>query len=260
MPVISSRQHALVKRLRALARASASDRLLLDGWHLFAEALDAGVPVDVVAVSGERTEAEAHALARAAARGARIYDVTRVVMDALSPVRSPTGVVAVARRPAALENAVLQPAPALVLLGLGIQEPGNVGAVVRAAAGAGATGVVFDGPSADPWSWKALRASMGTAFRIPVVRARDAAALVGTWQARGIRIAAAVPRGGTRMYDADFSRPTALLLGGEGSGVPDELAARADQRVSIPMAAGVESLNVAVAAAVLLYEARRQRT
>jgi TrmH family RNA methyltransferase len=256
--IISSRQHALVKRVRALARDGGVE-VLLDGWHLVDEALDATVPLDLVAVTGERSEAEARVLARAVARGARVHHVTRAVMDALSPVRSPTGVVAIARRPAHNPDAVLEPAPALVPVGLGIQDPGNVGALIRSAAASGATGVVFDTDSADPWGWKALRASMGSGFRLPVARVQDVPALVEAWRTRGIKAVAAVPREGTPMYTIDFARPTALLLGGEGSGLPDGLAARADGRVTIPMTGRIESLNVAAAAAVLLYEARRQR-
>jgi TrmH family RNA methyltransferase len=101
---------------------------------------------------------------------------------------------------------------------------------------------------------------MGSAFHVPVLRARSLAALIADWRAAGLRIVAAVPRGGTPMYDAGLREPCAILLGGEGAGLPDELADRADTRVSIPMRAGIESLNAAVAAALLLYEARRQRS
>jgi TrmH family RNA methyltransferase len=100
---------------------------------------------------------------------------------------------------------------------------------------------------------------MGGVFHLPVVRSRAIAALVEEWRRTGIQIVATVPRGGRPMYEVDFTTPTALLLGGEGAGLPDDLITAADTRVSVPMHGGVESLNAAVAAAVLLYEASRQR-
>ena len=187
-------------------------------------------------------------------------DVSGTVLNALSPVNSPTGVVASARRPSVAGSAIFDPAPALVLAATGLQDPGNAGAIIRSAAAAGATGVVLDESSADPWGWKALRASMGTAFHLPVLRSRAIRSLVKEWRDAGLRIVATVPRGGTPRYNVDFTNPTALLLGGEGAGLPDSLAESADVRVTIPMRGGIESLNAAVAAAVLLYEAQRQRT
>jgi TrmH family RNA methyltransferase len=191
--------------------------------------------------------------------GAEIVDVSGTVLNALSPVNSPTGVVASARRPSVDGNAILDPPPALVLAAIGLQDPGNAGAIIRSAAAAGATGVVLDESSADPWGWKALRASMGSAFHLPVLRSRAVASLVTEWRKAGVRIAATVPRGGTSMHDVDFTKPTALLLGSEGAGLPTALVEAADVRVTIPMRGGIESLNAAVAAAVLLYEAQRQR-
>ena len=141
------------------------------------------------------------------------------VLNALSPVNSPTGVVASARRPPVVGDAILDPAPALVLAASGLQDPGNTGAIIRSAAAAGATGVVLDESSADPWGWKALRASMGSAFHLPVLRSRAIGSLVNEWRKAGVRIAATVPRGGTSMHDVDFTKPTALLLGGEGAGL-----------------------------------------
>ena len=134
-----------------------------------------------------------------------------------------------------------------------------MGAIIRAAAAAGCTGIMVDDTSADPWGWKALRASMGSVFHVPVLRNPDVMSSIGACRTGGLQIVATVPRNGTSMYELDFSRPMALLLGAEGSGLPQALLKAADARVSIPMSASVESLNVAVAASLLLYEARRQR-
>jgi len=256
--VISSRQHPIVKEFRELARG-AGPLMLLDGWHLLGEAAAANLVVDKIAICGPPTAKEQIVVDRLRRNGARVIEVTGSVLNALSPVNSPTGVVASAGIPAVSSVSVLTPAPALVLAASGLQDPGNAGALVRSAAAAGATGVVLDELSADPWGWKALRASMGSVFHLPVVRSRAMASLIDEWRGAAVRIVAAMPRGGVSMYDVDFTVPTALLLGGEGAGLPDGLAAAAHLRVSIPMHGAIESLNAAVAAAVLLYEAQRQR-
>jgi TrmH family RNA methyltransferase len=258
LDAISSRHHPIVKEFRELARG-AGPSMLLDGWHLLGEAANANVVVEKIAICGPPTAKEQIVVDRLRRSGALVVEVTGSVLNALSPVTSPTGVVASARVPAASPASLLAPSPALVLAAAGLQDPGNAGAIIRSAAAAGATGVVLDELSADPWGWKALRASMGAAFQLPVVRSRALASLIKEWKAAGIRIVATVPRGGVSMYDVDFTKPIAVLLGGEGAGLPENLAAGADTRVSIPMHGAVESLNAAVAAAVLLYEAQRQR-
>ena len=101
---------------------------------------------------------------------------------------------------------------------------------------------------------------MGSAFHVPVVRTRALGARIEDGRRKKLRIIATVPRGGTPMYHVDFTQPSAVLLGGEGSGLPDEFVSAADDRVSIPMHGRIESLNAAVAAALLLYEAQRQRS
>jgi RNA methyltransferase, TrmH family len=256
--LITSRQHPIVKEFRDLARGD-RERMLLDGWHLLSEAASAQIPVDTIAICGPTSSAEQRVVDRLRRGGAQIVEVSGTVLNALSPVNAPTGVVASARRPAVAHTAIVTPSPALVLAATGLQDPGNAGAIIRSAAAAGATGVVLDDGSADPWGWKALRASMGSAFHLPVLRTRTLDTLIDDWRRAAIRIVAAVPRQGTPMHDMDFTPPTVVLLGGEGAGLPDQLIAKADARVTIPMRGGIESLNAAVAAALLLYEAQRQR-
>ena len=257
MAVITSRQHPIVKEFRELARGG-GPMMLLDGWHLLSEAVAAGIAIETLAICGPPTASEQGLIDRALRANARLVTVSGSVLNAISPVSSPTGVVASARKPVADSVSILK-APALVLGAVGIQDPGNVGAVIRSAAAAGASGVVVDDTTADPWGWKALRASMGSAFHVPVVRSRTFAALLHEWRAAGVGITAAVPRGGVSMHDVDFTGSTAILVGGEGSGLPPSLLTESDTRVSIPMSGLVESLNVGVAAALLLYEAKRQR-
>jgi len=256
--VITSRHHPLVKEFRELARG-AGPLMLLDGWHLLGEAAAARVTVEKIAICGPPTAREKAVVDSLRRAGAQVAEVSGSVLNALSPVNAPTGVVASARIPSVSSASVLVPAPALVLVAAGLQDPGNAGAIIRSAAAAGATGVVLDDLSADPWGWKALRASMGSAFHLPVVRSRAVAGLIKEWKSGGLQVVATVPRGGASMYDVNFAAPSAVLMGGEGNGLPEDLLASADVRASIPMRGAIESLNAAVAAAVLLYEAQRQR-
>jgi TrmH family RNA methyltransferase len=258
MPVVTSRQHPMVRQCRSILRGDDA-RLLLDGWHLLDDALAAGLPIAWVAVATNRAATERGLLDRAAAAGARVVEVTGEVLNAMSPVRSASGVVAVGERPVVDPRALLAPAPALLLAALGVQDPGNVGAVVRSADAAGATGVLLDEQAADPWGWKALRASMGSTFRLPVRRDPSALDRLRAWQRDGLRVIAADPRGGVPMYDLTLTGPLVLVLGGEGAGLPATVLAMSDTRVRVPMRPRVESLNVAVAAALLVFEAARQR-
>jgi TrmH family RNA methyltransferase len=255
---ITSRQHPIVRAFRSAARGE-SDAALLDGWHLLHDAVAAGVAIRTVAVCGAPGDARDAALVADLARQCDVLVVSRAVMDAMSPVRAPAGVVALASRRRSDIADVVRRWPPLVLVASDIQDPGNAGAIVRSAEAGGSTGVIFTGASADPWGWKALRAAMGSTFRLPVVLQPDSAATAAALARAQVRLVAAVPRGGTSMYNIDLSGPVALVLGGEGAGLADAVVRAADARLSIPMQAPVESLNVAVAAALLTYEARRQR-
>jgi RNA methyltransferase, TrmH family len=258
VPAITSRQHSIVKAFRTAARGGETTALV-DGWHLLEEAHRASLDVETIAVAGDPPDG-ARDLLRVVGRTARVVSVSTDVMQAISPVRTPSGVAALVRKRPSSIASLLSPFPALVIVAVDLQDPGNAGAVVRAAEAGGATGVVFCGVSADPWGWKALRAAMGSTFRLPVAREQDAATVSDELRRAGLVIVASVPRGGVAMHDVDFRSSTAVLLGGEGEGLPPALLETADRRVSIPMAEAVESLNVAVAAALLVYETRRQRT
>jgi RNA methyltransferase, TrmH family len=259
MERISSRHNPIVKRFRDLARAGASDdSMLLDGEHLVQEAIASELPIDVAAF-GEKAAGRLVTLAARARRaGAKTVTVTDPVLAALSPVQHPSGVVAIARRPAATTDHVLARRPQLVLMLNDVQDPGNVGAIVRVAEACGATGIVAGGGTADPFGWKALRGAMGSTFRIPVARHPLADALRSARQS-GARVFATVPRNGTPLRQCDLRGPVTVLLGGEGPGLPADLFDAADERLTIPMRPPVESLNVAIAAALIVYEASRQR-
>jgi TrmH family RNA methyltransferase len=257
MERISSRQNPVVKRFREVSRGGHPDLMVLDGEHLLAEAIGSGIQIDTVAFADRPAIGE---LMHAAERnGASVFTVSAQVLAAISPVREPSGVVAIAaKRHVPLDDAFTK-SPALVVILSGVQDPGNVGATIRAAEGCGATGVVCSDATADPFGWKALRGAMGSTFRLPVVAKQPGETAIAKARARGLRVVATTARDGTPLPECDLRGPVAILFGSEGRGLADPLVAAADVRVTIPMQPPVESLNVAVAAALVLYEAARQR-
>jgi RNA methyltransferase, TrmH family len=257
---ISSRQNPLVTRFRDAARRAGSHppEVLLEGATLVQEAIEAGWQPTVVALSEDAFATPSGAeLARTLDGRAEVVVVPSRVMDAISPVAAPSGVVALASVGSGRIEDVFRPAPALVVVAHEVQDPGNLGAVVRAAEAAGATGVLVCGQSAHPFGWKALRGAMGSAFRLPIAQA-PADEVLQTCRAHGLRVVALALEG-TPMERVDLVGPTALFVGAEGRGLPREIVDAADAVLTIPMRPPVASLNVAVASGVALYEARRQR-
>ena len=235
--------------------------VLLDGRHLVGEALASRVPVEVAAFASDAADGRLSELAaRCAAAGAQVITVPAALLSSLTPVRQPTGVVALGRIAGATVDAALraQP-PQLVVVLDGVQDPGNVGAIVRVAEACGASAVLTGPRTADPFGWKALRGSMGSAFRLPIASAASLGDALRAARAAGLRIFATAPRGGTPLRRAMLAGPAAILVGAEGSGPSTEALDAADESLTIEMRAPVESLNVSVAAALVLYEAARQR-
>jgi TrmH family RNA methyltransferase len=260
MTRISSRQNPAVKRFRELARTPDPHAVLLDGEHLLEEAIRSRVDISIVACSDRLPEERVAALTgRARDAGARMLLVTDDVMKAMSPVKEPSGVVAIAARRAVTIDEALGTPPQLALVLAGIQDPGNVGAIIRVAEACGVTGIVATRHTSDPFGWKALRGAMGSTFRVPVATGMALGDAVVEARRHGTRVLAAVPRDGTPLPRADLRGPVAALLGGEGGGLPQDAIDLADEHLTIPMRPPVDSLNVATAAALIVYEASRQR-
>lgn len=258
---LTRRQDPIVDRFRRAARRAPSEPcVLLDGEHLIRDAVTAGITLDVVMGTHERWEQLADLLAelRAQDHPIALYEVGPAVLDAASPTKTPSGIAALARwQPAPLEE-TFAGQPALTIGAVDVQDPGNFGAIVRSADALGASGVISVGASADPAGWKALRGTMGSAFRLPVARALLESTLAAA-RGAGAKIYAATADGAP-VEQCDLTGPVMLLLGSEGHGLPDSALEESNGRIAIPMRAGVNSLNVAVTAALLLYEARRQRS
>lgn len=258
--MITSTRHPLVLTLRRLGDHPRRDprRVLLDGPRLVADALDAGVMIETALVAADESESRlAPMVARLREAGARVHEAAPRVVQAAGRVVTSQGIVAVARRPAEADEAILAAPDLLLLVADGIQDPGNLGTMIRTALAAGATAVATVGRSADPFQPKALRASMGAAFRILIMHA-EAPPLRDALAARSVRILVADPRGAVEFTDAPLDPPVAIVIGNEAGG-PEPAWTPAGLRVRIPLYGPVESLNAAIAAAVLLYEAARCR-
>ena len=269
MSAAVTRQHSIVTRYRELAHTprpsdtpeTGERELLLDGLHLLTEALASQTRMVHAAFEHALLDnpAVAHLADRLKQNGVDVDVVTRKVIEAMSPVKTPSGAVGIARRAfATLDAAFDEGATPLVVLAHDVQDPGNVGALIRTSEAAAATAFVACGATADPFGWKSLRGSMGSALRLRVARASTRHA-IGAARRAGVRVVALDQSGRTSLFAADLRPPTAILLGSEGGGLPPELLEDVAERIAIPMARPVESLNVGVAAGLVLYEAFRRR-
>lgn len=241
---------------------------MVEGPAALRDALGAGAVVDELYVDAA-TWAEAFARAAdddpfvatvdlAAAAGATVWSLGPGVLDSVTDTVTPQGMLAVAPRVTATLDAVAA-AAGIVLVLVDIADPGNAGTLVRAAEASGAAGVVFAGTCTDPFGPKAVRAAAGSLLRLPIAESTDVADALDQLRAAGRSLAALVVDGGVAPEAVDLTGPVALLVGSEAHGLPDAVAADADTRITIPTAAAVESLNAAVAGAVVLFEASRQR-
>ena len=260
------RGHATIRLVRSLrrdrARRDAEGLFLAEGFHLAAEALSVRVDV-VLAITSpaiERSDEGVDLRERLRTSGVEVHETTDAVLQTLQDARSPQPLLLVVRRPPMGLAEVLDRTSGvpLVMATHGLQDPGNLGSVLRTAEAAGATGLVACGEGVDLFHPRVVRATMGSIFRLPVAAA-EAEPVLEDLQRRGIESVAADSRAPDGYDEADLTRPTALWIGGEGGGLPASVLERVSRRVRIPMAAGVESLSAGAAAAVLLYEAHRQR-
>ena len=263
--VIASRESRWLKRFRAALRGpapSADEPVAVEGARLVEDALRAGLGVEAVLLStaGERHLDRLRPYLGPAVHVLRTSDR---LFAGIADTQTPQGVAALVRTPRARFDDIVRSrgvvAPLVVVL-VGVQDPGNVGTILRAAEAFGATGAAAASGTAHHLAPKALRASAGSALRLPVLHGVPAPILLAQLRVAGLKLYAASPDPShTPAWAADLRGPTALLVGNEGAGLPAEVERSADARLRIPIATGVDSLNAAVAASVLLYEAARQR-
>ena len=250
----SARVVAAVKLQRHTGRLRAG-RFLAEGPNLV-EAAAARAMVEEVFATAAAADRH-HALLR----GLPVTLVTEPAAKALSDTVTPSGLVAVCRTPDPRLDSILADQPTLIVVAVDISEPGNAGTLIRIAHAMGADTVIFASHSVDPYNGKCLRSSAGSIFAVPVIIEPDTAGVLSQLRSSGLQIVATTLDGDTSLDDAGpvLAGPTAWLFGPESQGLPDYVAALADHRIVIPMSAGAESLNVAAAAAVCLYQSARAR-
>jgi RNA methyltransferase, TrmH family len=241
---------AAVKLHRHVGRRRAA-RFLAEGPNLVEAALRRGLVSEVFATEAAMTRFGA------LLADAPVELVTELAAKALSETVTPVGLVAVCSVPESVLGDVLATSPRLVAVAAEISEPGNAGTLIRVAHAMGADAVVLVGHSVDPYNGKCLRASAGSIFSIPVVSEQDAVAAVSALKTAGLDVLATTVDGDVSLDDAALSAPTAWLFGPEAHGLATDLADMATHRVRIPMPGSAESLNVASAAAICLYQSAR---
>ncbi len=262
MTVITSPRNPTVAAARRLAgqRARAQQgRFLLEGAKGIRAAVDVGAPLHLLAVTPPAAAHHADLVAAARAAGARVLEVAEPVLAGLTQTVTPQGLVAVVGS-VTRELGALPAAPRLVCVLAEVRDPGNAGTVLRAADAFGADALVTTAGSVDLESPKAVRAAAGSLFHLPVAAGVPWPRLAGALAGRGLALVGADPHAPDELEAAPLEGPVALVLGNEAHGLPAAVRADLDQLVRLPAWGRAESLNLAAAAAVLLYEtARRQR-
>ena len=258
--MLTSRQNTLVKEIRKLHAAKVRHEtglFLLEGTHLLEEACGVNYRLETVCCTPAWQDSHQELWQVCCRSAARSQIVSKEVLKALATTVEPDGVVATAKR-------LQMPPPTLptsLALGLEtIQDPGNLGTIIRTAAAAGASGLFLSRDSVDLDHPKVLRSSAGQWFKMPMAVTKDLLLLVQSAKQKGMQAIATVPDAKLTYWEIDWHQPSLIVLGNEGSGLSADLIAECSSCCRIPLSPGVESLNVALAAALILYEARRTRT
>ena len=249
---IRSRANALLKRAAGVLAGQEPQALALEGDRLVDDALRAGIAFETVLVAEDRMDRAEELLER----GVAVRLVEADLLGRVSRLKTSPGILALAPVPPPVDLAHLAlDERSLLLVASGVSDPGNLGALARSAEAFGASALLVARGGANPWSDKALRGSMGSLLRIPVVHGEDAEGLIAALERRGVRQVCAATRGGKDAREFDWRGPIALWMGSETGALPER--ARTFELVTIPMVGEVESLNVAVAASLLLYSSGR---
>ncbi|MCS6804858.1 MAG: RNA methyltransferase [Acidobacteriota bacterium] len=262
MPIFS-RHNPLVKRYRQVRVGVDRHSFFLEGIRLIEDALRSRITLDSVMVARDllTNPAVAKLVGELTRQGIRCEVTSWEIQEYLSDVQTPQGIVAIApRRQWSIEELFERMCgPALLMVVEGWRDPGNLGTMLRAGEALGLHGVITTPHTVDPFSPKVMRASMGSALRVPVIDRIRLHAVLPSLEQRGLQILAATVQRGETITTVDLTKPTAVLVGNEATGLSQEAVALSHQIISIPMKASVASLNAAMSATIILYEAARQR-
>ena len=253
---ITSRGNAKLKFARAVRDGRESSLMFIEGFRLFEEAVRSGVVIEQILISSDVSDSTRLAEVPFSARSGEVKVASRL-FDSIADTANSQGIVVLARRP---ETRLEEISKGLVVLLHRVNNPSNLGAVVRTAEAAGVDGLVTTLGSADAFSPKALRASMGSAFRLPIAERAAFEDVIAWARSRGLVTTAADVSGTTSYVDVDWKQPRLLAFGSEAHGFDERQLASIDEKILIPMENKVESLNLAVSSGIVLFEAKRQRT
>ncbi len=254
MEMITSAKNERIKFARSVREGREAELVFVEGERLVDDCLKAGVEIEAGFCVTELWERYAGRI------GDALLEVSPEVMRSMSDTVTPQGIVALMRRPETKLDCLWETEGVPLVVALDrLQDPGNVGTLFRTSEAAGVTGIAVLEGTADPFSPKVLRSSMGSIVRVPLQVGLSGDDVVAEAKRRGLQVVAAAGEAQRSFRDVDWTRPTMLILGNEGRGVDPELLEACDVTIRIPMAGAVESLNVATAGAVLLFEAARQR-
>jgi TrmH family RNA methyltransferase len=260
---ITSKDNSFIKQLRALSdpkHRKKEQAFLIEGIKMVEEALRDKAGVNLVIASPSLVQHHGKGVIKLAeARSIDILWISDRLMDALSESKTPQPVMAVVAMKEHSEDELFRHASKLIVMCCHLQDPGNLGTIIRTTEAVGAAGIALTPNTVDPYSPKAIRASMGSILRLPLVSLGDSSAFLTLCKQKSFQTVAAVVTGETAHVDIDLNKPTVVILGQEGAGLPQDIMSEVDLRVHIPMAETIDSLNVAISCAVVLYEALRQR-
>lgn len=259
---VTSRQNALVKDLRkafSQSEPTESGHIAIEGLRIIEEAIRSGLRFQAIFFSDAGSPHAARLLPQIGSH-VEVLQLPDDVFTSAVSTESPQGVAALVKlRPHKLEDLLEQSSANALLVGVaGIQDPGNLGTIIRSAEAFGARAVLLGEKTVSQVNPKAVRASAGSLFREPLLRVKMAET-IPLMKQQGIRVLATSSHKGKPLHEANFTGATMVIVGNEGAGVPQEILALADELVNIPHSARVESLNAGIAASILLYEAARQR-
>ncbi|MBQ0004734.1 MAG: RNA methyltransferase [Clostridiales bacterium] len=245
----------LIRKLAAKKHRDAEGRFIIEGINLLEEAIRKNVQLDLIVMADDfRYDEDRLRLSDIA----ELCVVSRTIYEKLCDADNGSGILAVAKKNIYTEESIELSCNANVLVLDRVQDPGNIGTMIRTSVAAGYELVVVCKGTADLYSPKVLRATAGMVFHVPVLFTDDAETTAELLRRLGKRICVTVPRGGVPYYERNLSEGIALVIGNEGNGISDELIELSDEKVTIPMMGEIESLNAAVSAAILMYEAVRR--
>lgn len=260
---ITSKENSAIKYLRSLSDPKGRKKeraFLIEGTKMVEEALRDNLGVKMVVAAPDLVQHHGKGILKLAeSRSVEVLWISARLMDALSENKTPQPVMAVVKMQEHRENELTTHDAKLIVIAHQLQDPGNLGAIIRTAEAVGSSGVAVTTNTVDPYNAKAVRASMGSVLRLPIVPIGNGTAFLKGCKQQGFQTMATVLTGEKTHFDVDLVNPTVVVLGQEGAGLPQNIMDNVDLLVRIPMAKTIESLNVATAAAVVLYEAMRQR-